>query len=206
LRLGNDSLHLRGCSLCGLVQVVREIPAGHGARCRRCRAPLERGPGAGGRNRKAGWAALAALLLYPLAISLPILRLEQLGRANETSAWSGSLGLIADGHLWVGGVVFLCSIVIPLLKLLTLLVLAHAPRRLELPRRANAWRMLELIGRWGMLDVLLVSIVVACLKLGDRVEVTAGPAAIAFAACVLASLLASAWFDPRELLHEERAP
>ena len=69
----------------------------------------------------------------------------------------------------------------------------------------QAWRALELCGRFGMLDVLLVSILVAWLELGSWVEVTPGPAALAFGACVLCSLLASFWFEPHALWQGERA-
>ena len=66
-------------------------------------------------------------------------------------------------------------------------------------RRAGTYRLVEWTGRWGMLDVLLVTMLVAVLKLRDLVEVTPGPAAIAFTAMVVLSLLASAAFDPHRL-------
>jgi paraquat-inducible protein A len=144
-------------------------------------------------------------MLYPPAICLPILRLERLGQSSESSVWGGSVGLLADGELLVGGVVFLCSVVLPLCKLVLLFLLSLAPACLSRPRRAGTWRALELVGRWGMLDVLLVAVVVAWLKLGDLVQVTPGPAALLFASCVLASLLASAWFDPHALWSEQEA-
>jgi len=105
----------------------------------------------------------------------------------------------------LGLVVFLCSVVVPLGKLVTLTLLVHRPRGWTPSRRLLAWRALELSGRFGMLDVLLVSILVAWLELGSWVEVTPGPAAVAFGACVLLSLLAGAWFDPHALWQSERA-
>ena len=65
--------------------------------------------------------------------------------------------------------------------------------------RALTYRLVEWTGRWGMLDVLLVAILVAALKLGDVMDVTPGPAAAAFAVCVVLSLLATALFDPRSV-------
>ena len=199
-----EPVSLRGCPGCGLVHRVPALPARHAARCVRCGARIasSRGPRP---NERAAAAALAALLLYPLAISLPILRLERFGRASAASIWEGSVGLIADGEWLVGAAVFLCSIVVPLLKLLTVLLLCCSPRRLGRVQRARAWRAVELAGRFGMLDVLLVAVLVAWLKLGDLVEVRAGPAAVAFTACVLCSLLASAWFDAHALWEEAAA-
>lgn len=201
----SGTVRLRACPCCGLVHRVPELPPAHLARCTRCGGRVSAPDRSRARNDRALMACLAALVLYPLAVSLPILRLERLGEARESSAWSGSLGLIADGHAGIGLLVFLCSIVVPLGKLLTLAVLLGRPRHLPPARRARAWRAVELAGRWGMLDVLLVSILVAWLKLGSWVEVTAGPGAVAFAACVLASLLASAWFDPHGALEEDGA-
>lgn len=192
---------LRGCPACALVQGVPPLAPGERAECGRCGAPLAR-PHAPRRNRHAWHAACAALILYPLAITLPILRIERLGQVHEQSVLSGSLGLLREGKLALGAVVFLCSIVVPLAKLGTLAVLLTRPHALGDTHRGHAWRALEFAGRWGMLDVLLVSILVAWIELGSWVEVTPGPAAIAFGACVLFSLLASAWFDPHALWPE----
>ncbi len=196
---------LRGCPACALVQAIPPLERGQVACCTRCGVRLADGWPTGARNRRAGHAAWAALLLYPVAVTLPILRIERLGRVSENSVWSGSLGLIAEGQAALGLVVFLCSIVIPLAKLLTLMVLVRRPHAWTPPHRARAWRTLELCGRFGMLDVLLVSVLVAWLELGSWVAVTPGPAAVAFGACVLCSLLAGAWFDPHALWQAERA-
>jgi len=196
---------LRGCPACALVQALPPLSRGQVARCARCGTRLADASPVGERNARAGHAALAALVLYPVAVTLPILHFERLGRASENSVLSGSLGLIQEGDVALGLVVFLCSIVVPLAKLLTLLVLVRRPHHWSPARRMHAWRALELCGRFGMLDVLLVSILVAWLELGTWVEVTPGPAAVAFGACVLCSLLASAWFDPHALWQGEPA-
>jgi paraquat-inducible protein A len=117
-------------------------------------------------TRRAWYAAWAALLLYPLAVSLPILRIERMGETHESSVWSGSLGLMANGDVVLGLVVFVCSVVVPLGKLATLLVLIGAHARVPFAGRVHAWHALELTGRFGMIDVLLVSGLVAWLELG----------------------------------------
>lgn len=150
-------------------------------------------------------AALAALLLYPLAIGLPIMELERFGHRTAASIWTGSVGLLSSGHLFVGSVVLLCSVVLPLGKLISLFALTAGRRRFSRKHRALTYRIVEFTGRWGMLDVLLIAVLVAWIKVGDLVEVTAGPAAVAFTACVVLSLLASAWFDPH-LLWDEPEP
>lgn len=191
--------------MCALVHELPALARGQCARCVRCGARVADARPAGVRNARARHAVLAALVLYPFAVSLPILRLERLGEARDSSVWSGALGLITQGNLAVGLLVFACSVVVPLVKLATLALLLGRPRGLAPRRRAHAWRALEFAGRWGMLDVLLVSILVAWLELGAWVAVTPGPAAAAFGACVLCSLLASAWFDPHALWAREDA-
>ena len=190
---------LRGCPACTLVQTVPPLVRGEVARCARCGLRLADARAAHAGNARVRHAAWAALVLYPVAVSLPILRLERLGEVSESSVLSGSLGLIREGETALGALVFVCSILVPLAKLLTLLLLLERPHAWPPARRALAWRALELCGRFGMLDVLLLSVLVAWLELGSWVAVTPGPAAVAFGACVLCSLLASAWFDPHAL-------
>ncbi len=107
--------------------------------------------------------------------------------------------LLSRGHIIVGLVVLLCSMVFPVLKLAALVVLSTGGSALRRHHRALTYRMVEWAGRWGMLDVLLVAILVAVLKLGDLVEVSVGPAALAFTSCVALSLVAAASFDPHRL-------
>jgi len=194
--------HLTACACCGLVQRVPALPPRHLAACRRCatRLPIA---GRGGDERLVLAAALAGIVLYPVAVSLPIMRIERFGHASEASLVSGSLGLVEHGHLLLGALVFVCSLVLPLAKLLLLVVISGARGALSRRRRAWTYRWIERTGRWGMLDVLLVAIVVAWVKVGDLVEVRPGPAAVAFSLCVLASLVASAAFDPHALWDAE---
>lgn len=157
-----------------------------------CGARLSRG------NGLALAISLAALILYPLAIGLPIMRLERFGHSTEASVLGGSLGLLEEGEVFVGGLVFLCSVCLPLFKLLALLILCLFDS-MAARRRSHFYHAIEFTGRWGMLDVLLVAIVVAWVKIGDLVQVAAGPGAIAFCAMVVLSLTASANFDPHSI-------
>ncbi len=197
------SIDLRGCSRCGLVQSVPTLEPGARARCARCRATVARGDHARGRHRLARSAALAALVLYPLAIHLPILRIARFGELREASIWSGTLGLFEEGELLVGLVVFTCSIVFPLLKLCGLFVVTGG--LLRAGPRARVFRIIEWAGRWGMLDVLILSVLVAWIQFGEVLRIQPGPGALAFAACVLLSIAAGALLDPHALWEEAEA-
>ncbi|HYE60963.1 MAG TPA: paraquat-inducible protein A [Phycisphaerales bacterium] len=150
-------------------------------------------------SRGLSWAgafALAALILYPLAVSLPVMQLRKLGHVRDVTVWSGAVELLGSGHTAVGVLVFLCSIVIPLMKLLGIFLLGfESPWRGRGHQRLRTHRVIDWVGRWGMLDVLLVAVLVAAIKLGSWADISPGPGVIAFASVVVLSLLASAVFD-----------
>jgi paraquat-inducible protein A len=143
--------------------------------------------------------AIAALLLYPAAITLPVLRIEQFGRTHETGVLGGAIDLLGDGHAVLGLIVLFCSVLIPVANLLGLVVLSLSTIQLSAAHRGRTWRLIELSGRWGMLDVLLVAALVALVRLGELVDVQAGPGAALFALVVILSLLAAMAFDPRAI-------
>ena len=188
---------LIGCPACGLLQELPPLERGQEAVCPRCEAVV-RNPDRVRRARSHAIAwSVSALLLFPIAISLPIVQLEQFGARTTSSVLGGTVKLLAHGEWLVGGVVFLCSVLLPATKLLGILGLA-----LGYPRgdraRAKLHHSVEVAGRWGMLDVFLIAVFVAALKIGDLVEVTPGPGALAFSLLVGLSLLASASFDPHD--------
>lgn len=193
------------CSCCGLVQHLPPPQAGMRACCVRCGTAVRGWSNVLRSNRTAAAFALAALILYPVAVSLPMLRVEQFGHHNDSSILSGTATLLASGHLFVGIIVLLCSVVFPLGKLIAMLMLTTAGFLMRREHRTWTYRVVEWTGRWGMLDVLLVALLVAALKLGDFVEVSAGPAAFAFTCCVVLSLLATAAYDPYSVWQSDLA-
>src|SRR5205085_2604151 len=110
--------------------------------------------------------------------------------------------LITHHQVLIGLVVLVCSVVIPVLKLAGLFVLTGRWVTLERRHRASIYRAIEAAGRWGMIDVLLVALTIAAVKLGDLVVVTPGPGVVAFGACVVLSLAASAVFNPHAIWEE----
>jgi len=194
--------HLRACGTCGLVQRVPRLAPRERARCMRCKSVVARPRLA----HSASWTAalaLAALILYPLAVGLPFLTVSRLGHQNAASILESSVDLVARGDLLVGGVVFVCSVLLPIAKLAGLLAISSARTWRHQRHAAWTWRTIELAGRWGMIDVLLAAVLLALLKLGDVLTVTPGPGLFAFTLCVLLSLAASATFDPHALWETE---
>ena len=140
--------------------------------------------------------ALGALILFPPGVLMPIVAIERFGHRHETSILGGVSELLGSGHFVLALIVFVCSIVLPLCKLTGLLVLSSERIPIGVRARDRTWRFLELTGRWGMLDVLLVAALVAAVKLGDMVRMDSGPGLYAFTGTVVLSLIASAAWDP----------
>ena len=197
--MATDLSAIQSCRHCGLAQSVPPIPPGMRACCARCRGAIRSRSGRLASRSRTAAIATAALLLYPVAVSLPMIRIEKFGHAHEASILEGVITLLSRGHLVVGVVVLVCSVVLPVLKLGALLLLSAGGWPLKHHHRALTYRLVELTGRWGMLDVLLVAVLVALLQLGDAMTVRVGPAALAFTLCVTLSLFAAASFDPHSL-------
>ncbi|NRA37474.1 MAG: paraquat-inducible protein A [Planctomycetes bacterium] len=198
----NVQPQLTTCHCCGLIQQLPEIPQRAEAQCSRCHSILHIRIRSLLLSRS---CAISALCIYPFAILLPIMSIEQLGHRNDSSIWSGTLHLFSSGSIGTGLIILLCSIVLPLCKLCGLLVIS-SPLFLHKKHRALTYRMIELSGRWGMLDVMLVAILVAIVKLGDSVSMQTGPGLSVFCLCVVLSLIASTQFDSRviwENTHEQ---
>jgi len=146
-------------------------------------------------------AATAAFVLFWPAILCPILVVEKLGIRRQTSLLEGICELFRDSHWAMGLIVLLFSVVLPLTKLLLLLELSQF-RLLKRELKARTLRLTEHLGRWSMLDVLLLSLLVMLVKLGDLVQFQFGPAIIAFVLSVMMSLTASFCFDPHAIWEE----
>ena len=197
-----EGMSLRACATCGLVHGVPPVPKRHDARCVRCRSVIRHGSHPASESRTAA-LALTALLLYLPAVTLPVMTIERFGHASEASIWNGTVGLLAEGHLAVGLTILLFSVIAPLVKLAALFVLSLERGLLPKTAKSLTYHAVEFVGRWGMLDVLLVAIVVAVVKLGDMVHVTPGPGVVVFGAVVLLSLLASMSFDPHAIWEDD---
>lgn len=191
---------LVACDVC--LQIQRIDNSARRWRCVRCGHGLVHAASPARRILALSLAS-AALILYVPAISLPILTVDRLGNRHSSSIVSGTWELLLHGEYVVGVIVLLFSIILPLLKLIGLLELT-AWQLLGSHSRRWIYRLVELIGRWGMLDVLLLALLVMLIKVGDLVSFQFGPAAVLFAGCVLLNLAASAAFDHHSIWQDER--
>ena len=187
--------HAIGCHTCGLVNLVPDAAHVH---CLRC------GSGLHARRRDsiaATWAlSIAALLLYLPANIFPILTYIRLGAGAPSTILGGVRELLRSGMWPLALLVFFASIAVPVLKLISLgilLVTTQRRSRWRLHDRTIIYRIVEGIGRWSMIDVFMISLLVALVHFGALVTVNPGPGAIAFAAVVILTMFAAQSFDPR---------
>ncbi|MFP3565005.1 paraquat-inducible protein A [Paraburkholderia sp. SIMBA_030] len=187
---------LIACHTCGLIQT--HIGRQPHPRCSRCESVLhERRPDSLTRTLS---LLLAAALLYVPANLLPIMHASSLGRSEDDTILGGVAYFWTSGDWPLAVVVFVASVVVPMLKLaiLTLQTVAACRESAWQPlERARLHRLVERIGRWSMLDVFVVALTVALVHFGSFAVITAGPGALAFGAVVILTMLASHQFDPR---------
>lgn len=135
---------------------------------------------------------IAALLLYMPANFLPIMQLNLLGQSTQDTVWSGVLGLYDSGMQSIALVVFLCSMAVPLLKLLCQLCVLLSIR-LDYGRGYGLllYRIYHHMREWGMLEVYLMGILVAMVKLMDLADLSLGLGLF----CFIALLLVQVWLE-----------
>jgi paraquat-inducible protein A len=191
---------LIGCRHCGLIQQLPDkIPESYHLVCCRCQGSLH--PPGAWRRQLTLILTVSGLILYLPAMLLPMMTLKSFGHAHQGSLISGVAALWQQGQLWIAVLIFFVSIALPLLKFAALLVLLHLT---SLSKQHKAWlyQAVELSGRWGMLDVLLIALLVIFVKIGEQIQIDINSGLLVFAALVMVNLLASLSFD-RHFIWEE---
>ena len=173
-------------------------------RCPRCGARLHpRKPDSIART----WAlVLAALIFYIPANVLPITIVISMGKAQSDTIMSGVIYFIHSGMWPIALIIFIASVFVPLVKLMILAFLLISVQRKSgwhSKDRTKLYRIIEIIGRWSMLDIFVVTILVALVNLGALATIHAGPGALFFGAVVVTTILAAMSFDPRLIWDRE---
>jgi paraquat-inducible protein A len=166
--------------------------------CPRCGATLhQRKPNSIRRT----WALiLAAYILYIPANLLPITSITHFGKIQTDTIISGVIYFIVSGMWPIALIIFVASVLVPLLKLmiLTFLLIVVGRKSNCLPDDCTRlYRFTEAVGRWSMVDIYVVTVLAALVNLGAIAKIEAGPAAVFFAAVVVITLFAAESFDPR---------
>ena len=147
------------------------------------------------------WALLlTAAILYIPANLLPIMTVNSLGKGQTDTIMSGVIELVNYGMLPIAAVVFVASILVPTFKLVGIALLLYSVQRhqpMSVRQRILMYRFIEWIGRWSMLDIFVIAILVAMVNFGSLASIEPGLGAAAFACVVILTMLAALTFDPR---------
>jgi paraquat-inducible protein A len=170
----------------------------HGARCARCGGTLHlRKPNSLQRT----WAlVIAASLCYVPANVMPVMRVTSLGKPQADTIFSGVVYFLMHGMWPLAVIVFVASIFVPMLKLvilISLLISVHRSSNWRPVDRTRLYRLTETIGRWSMVDIYAITILVALVRLGNLATIEAQTGAVFFGAVVVLTMLAAESFDPR---------
>jgi len=185
------------CHVCHLAVPIDHHQEQH-AHCPRCDTTLHyRKPDSLQRT----WAmVIGALICYIPANALPIMHTTSLGTTQSDTILSGIIYLLHHGSWPVALVIFFASVLIPLTKLLILiyLLLSVKIRTSWRPReRTRMYQLAELVGKWSMVDVFVVSILVSLVQMGNLASIEAAHGALFFCAVVIITMFAAMAFDPR---------
>ena len=184
------------CHACGMLS--RAAPHSHEACCPRCGTPLHvRKPDSIART----WALLlTAMVMYIPANLLPMMNTSSLFGSESDTIMSGVVYFWTSGSWYLALIIFIASIMVPLMKMIALVVLlvtVQKRSRWQMQQRTRLYRVVEFVGRWSMLDVYVVAVIVALVQLKALATIQPGPGAVAFGAVVVLTMFAAMAFDPR---------
>ncbi|WP_447791448.1 MULTISPECIES: paraquat-inducible protein A [Pseudomonas] len=193
------------CQLCGLV--CESVPdQGKPTQCPRCRSRLHRRrPDSIAR----GWAfLLAGLIAYIPANVLPVMYSSLFGHGSESTILHGVVEFWDSGSYGIALIIFIASVVVPCSKFLllgALLFTAQQRSHRAMLERARLYRLIELIGYWSMLDVMVVAVVAALVKFQTLSVIEPRAGIFFFGLMVILTMLSAMSFDPRLIWDGEQA-
>ena len=166
--------------------------------CPRCQTPIyPRTPN----SLAQSWALLiSSFILYIPANVLPIMSLNKSGVIRTDTIMSGIINLASIGMQPIALIVFIASILVPLLKMIGLALILLAVQfkwQRNACLRTRMYRMIEFVGRWSMLDIFVISILLGIVKFNKVASVDIEPAALLFQIVVLLTMFAALRFDSR---------
>ncbi len=190
---------LASCHTCGKVSPVSLV------HCPRCHAHLHlRKPHSLSRTWAFLWAAIA---FYIPAMTLPVMQVSGIGGTEDSTILSGVVIFWNMGSYAVAIIIFTASVLVPLVKVISLIWLGLAASgKLKTSPKAlsKTYVIVEVLGRWSMVDVFVVAILACLVRLGNIMTIVPGPAALSFSAVVILTMFSAMSFDPRILWDQQR--
>ncbi len=187
-----QELNISSCHVCGLLDHAHE------SQCSRCHASLHI------RKRDSvqrTWALLtASALLYIPAMLFPVSTVSVLGSVQQSTLMGSVMHFLQSGSWPIGIVIFVASVVVPLFKIIGLgylLISVQMNSNRHRLQRTKLYRAIESVGRWSMIDVFVIAILVALVQVGIFINIIPGVGIMAFTGVVVLTMFAAINFDPR---------
>ncbi len=196
--LADSRTHLTACHDCDLLFQIPHLQKGEQAHCPRCGAlVMERK----GHSLDYSLAlALTSLILFVIANVNTLLRMNVGGRTQSENIISGVNELYVQGYWEIAALVFIVSILAPLLKILCVFyVLTPLKFNTRLPYAKQIFRFYEALSPWAMTEVYMLGILVALVKLADLATINVGIALYSFAALIPFMAATDASLDDHEI-------
>jgi paraquat-inducible protein A len=189
---------LLSCPVCHLLSKTTQDFGKSKVYCPRCGERLfARKPDSLSRT----WALVAAAIIFYIPANvLPIMKVTSMGKVQSDTILSGVIYFIQTGMWPIALVIFIASVFVPILKLIILICLLISVQMKSKWRpkdRTRLYRAIEAIGRWSMVDIFVVTLMVALVKLGALADIEAAQGAVFFATVVVVTMFAAMSFDPR---------
>ena len=193
-----DDPDLVACSDCDLLQRLPAVQSGGSARCPRCDRELWRRRD-GSLDRTLA-LAIAAAILWVVANAVPMLGLSAVGHRASTTVLGGARQLWHDDQQVVAVLVLFAAVVAPALQIGLMLLIVLGARRRPAPRWVGTLLRYHPTTRiWSMIEVMMIGVLVALIKIADYATVIPGIAMYALGALVFVLAAMQAGFDQREV-------
>ena len=191
-----SSVSLIACHECDLLHNMRPLRGGGPAKCTRCGAVLYRDlPDSLDRTLL---LTITGVILFVLANVYPFMTFKLSGREQDNTLFAGVRELYNEGFWELAILVFACSILFPAIRLGGMLYVLIPLRYKRLPWKcASVFRWLETMVPWAMMEVYMLSVLVAIVKLSELATIVPGIALYAFSALILVTAWSGATLDPR---------
>ena len=184
-----------GKSLCHLCEHLGDVSEHE---CKRCGADLHQ------RHENSlaltwGYVIAATLFLIPANL-LPMMVVTALGTQEGSTIMEGVIYFFSHGDYGLGAVIFIASVAVPVFKLVVvyfLLLIVHFKQHDKSQLGTKLFHIIHLIGKWSMLDIFVVALMVSMVQFGGLASIETGAAAIAFCGAVIFTIIATEKFDPR---------
>jgi len=184
-----------GKSLCHICNYLQDK---ENKRCLRCAEPLhQRRPQSLAQTW--GYVLAATLFLIPANI-LPMMVVTALGNDDRSTIMEGVIYFLKHQEYGIGGIIFIASVAVPIFKIVVIyfvLLIVSFKQSTKSKLGLKLFHIIHIIGKWSMLDIFVVALMVSMVQFGNLASIQTGSAAIAFCAAVVLTIIATLKFDPR---------